>query len=405
MNVLFLTSTLPRFDGDQQAPFVLEQATAWKKARPDDKLYILAPHDTGAQVTERINGVQINRFHYIRPSLLQSLAYPSIIPNLRRYPWRALQIPFFLWGQYRAAKKIIAENEIELVYAHWVMPQGVIAERLRQATGVPYVLQNHSSDVTFFEKFGRLGRAWAIKILKNAKILFCVNSMQSEAAQALLPGLHHFVLPMGVAMPLPNEARVLSQDEYSYAIGTISRLSQKKGLDYLIVAAEHLAQQHLLPKIAIAGDGEGREPLKALPQMSDVTFPGFLVGEEKLKFFDSCYAMVFPSVSANGDVEGLPVALLEAMAAGKPIIASYDTNITLLEEWSDISEAVELLEDPSDSTAFADAIKRTLALRPSDVARNARILKRTADRYRWENLIVEYLLVIDSVTQEKSVEK
>lgn len=399
MNVLFLTSTLPRFAGDQQASFVLEQATAWKQARPDDTLYILAPHDADAAVSERITDVAVERFHYMRPARWQSLAYPAIMPNLRAKPVRAVQIPFFLWCQYRAAKRMIKTHQIDLVYAHWVMPQGVVAERLKRATGVPYILQNHSSDLAVFAKLGGPGKALARRILRNASAFFCVNSMQRQLAQDILPGLNCTVLPMGVAMQVPDTPPVSDPAKARYALGTISRLSRKKGIDHLIAAAELLATRGEVPRIAIAGDGEDAASLKALPHASDVTFPGFLTGQEKLSFFEDCFAMALPSASAQGDVEGLPVSLLEAMAAGKQVIASQDTNIKLLEEWPVIADIVEFLDDPSDTVAFADAIARLLSLPPEQTARNAQVLTRVADRYRWEKLIEEYLSVIDAVAR------
>ena len=396
-NILFLTSTLPRFVGDQQAAFVLEQAAAWKRARPDDTLYILAPHDVGAHDTEQIDSVTIERFHYMRPAQLQTLAYPAIMPNLRRKPVRALQIPFYLWNQYRTAKRMIKTHRIDLVYAHWVMPQGVVADQLKRATGVPYILQNHSSDLSVFTKLGKPGRALARRILRRAEAFFCVNSLQREMARDILPGLACAVLPMGVAMQTPKAPPVTRATDAAYGVGTISRLSGKKGLDHLIAAAEALAARGQHPRFAIAGDGEDAERLKALPQASDVTFPGFLAGAEKLAFFDDCFAMALPSASTKGDVEGLPVALLEAMASGKQVIASRDTNIKLLAEWSEISGIVEYLDDPSDVDAFARAIMRLLALDPEVAAQNAQVLARTAERYRWDNLIEEYLSVIDSV--------
>lgn len=394
MNVLFLTSTLPRFAGDQQASFVLEQATAWKTARPDDTLYILAPHDVSAAVSERVNDVAIERFHYMRPAQLQTLAYPAIMPNLRNRPARALQIPFYLQSQYRAARRIVKDHKIHLIYAHWVMPQGVVAERLKRKTGVPYILQNHSSDLSVFMKLGGLGRALARRILSRSEAFFCVNSMQRDMAREILPELEPVVLPMGVAMEVSNGASWSQAEQAPYALGTISRLSRKKGLDHLIAAAEALATRGRTPRIAIAGDGEDAERLKNLPQASDVTFPGFLAGQDKLAFFDDCFAMALPSASAKGDVEGLPVALLEAMAAGKQVIASRDTNIKLLEEWPEISDIVEFLDDPSDINTFAGAIERLLSLEPEVAAKNAQVLKRVAKRYRWENLIEEYLSVV-----------
>ena len=272
MNVLFLTSTLPRFMGDQQAPFVLEQAAAWKRARPDDKLIILAPHDEGAEISEQIDGVLIERFTYMRPLRFQRIAYPAILPNLRAKPWLALQIPGFLLGQYRAAKRLIRDHDIDLVYAHWVMPQGIVAERLKRKTGVPYFLQNHSSDLAVFSKFGGLGKALARHVLRNARGFFCVNSMQRQAAQEVFASLEPHVLPMGVSLRV-GDARVAAKaSDFRFALGTISRLSRKKGLDHLISAAEVLAKDGQRPRIGIAGDGEDAEVLKGLPKASDVTF-------------------------------------------------------------------------------------------------------------------------------------
>lgn len=394
MNVLFLTSTLPRFAGDQQAPFVLEQAAAWKKKHPRDRLIILAPSHADALCSEEVDGVEIVRFRYMRPAQLQTLAYPAILPNIRKNPARAIQLPTFLMAQYHTAKRLVHTLDIDLVYAHWVMPQGLVAHRLKRSTGTPYILQNHSSDLAVFSKFGRPGRYLARAILRHTEALFCVNSLQKDAALALMPGLRCHVLPMGVSLDLAKIAAPVSAESNRFALGTISRLSKKKGIDHLITALEYLAQNGQHFPVGIAGGGEDAQSLAALPKKADITFSGFLSGADKLDFFNDCFAMAFPSVASAGDVEGLPVALLEALAAGKPVIASADTNIALLEEWPKISNHVELLADPSDTIAFATAIERLLKLEPADITLRSNELRRVIGRYRWDRLIEEYLALI-----------
>lgn len=395
MKVLFLTSTLPRFPGDQQAPFVLEQAVAWQQARPEDELFILAPHDAGARRHETVDGVSVSRFRYVWPQMWQTLAYPAIMPNLRQNKWRALQIPFFLSAEFLAARRLIKQHRIEVIYAHWVMPQGIVAYLLHRFMGVDYVLQNHSSDLSVFAKLGRGGRAMARAVLRRARAFFCVNQVQADQARAFLPGLACNVLPMGLSMNVDAARSAFDPGKCRYALGTISRLSRKKGLDHLIAAAEHLARQDRVIPIAIAGDGEDAALLARLPVASDVTFPGFLSGEDKAAFFADCFAMVFSSVASGDDVEGLPVALLEALAAGKPVIASADTNITQLAEWPQIEAFVELLSDPSDRDAFAQAILRVTSLSSSQVKQMSAHLREIAGRYRWNRLIEEYLAVIE----------
>ncbi len=396
MRILFLTSTLPRFAGDQQAPFVLEQASAWKKARPSDDIFVLAPHDMQAARQETIDYIHVFRFKYMWAASYQTLAYPAILPNLRKKPSRALQIPFFILAQYRAAKRLIKMHDIDLIYAHWIMPQGLVAHRLHQSMGVPYILQNHSSDLAVFAKLGRIGNRMACAVLRKATALFCVNSNQQAYAQSLLPDIDSHVLPMGLDLDTDQAISPYTVEDCTYAIGTISRLSRKKGLHHLISAAERLAAEGQTFPIAIAGDGEEAETLARLPNRADIVFSGFLSGLQKQEFFAKCFAMTFPSVTDEGDSEGLPVALLEAMASGKPVIASGDTNIALLPEWPAIRDSVTWLEDPADIDAFAAALKTIVTLQPDEVQARAKLLQDTIGRYRWDRLIEEYLQIIES---------
>ncbi len=399
MNVLFLTSTLPRFAGDQQAPFVLEQARAWKAKRPGDRIVILAPHDPAAARRETMDGVEIRRFRYFVPARLQALAYPAILPNLKRNPWLAAQILPFLWAEYAAARRIVREQRIDLVYAHWVMPQGLVARRLHRACGVDYAIQNHSSDLSVFGALGAAGRAMARAIIADARHMFCVNRRQKDDALELFPAAMRAamapkisVLPMGVGMDIPPCSPGAAAPRYGFA--AISRLSRKKGIDLFIAAAERLAANGRAVPIAIAGDGEDRRALMSLPRKADVTFTGFLSGAGKTALFRDARHMVFPSVAAGTDVEGLPVALLEALCCGKTVIAGQATNVTLLDEWPRICEDVVVLDDPRDTETFARALETLLDLDAAALAARSARLARVMARYRWENLIEEYLAAI-----------
>lgn len=390
-----LTSTLPRFAGDMQANFVGEQAAAWKAARPGDDLTVLAPHDAAALRREWLGGVQVRRFRYLWPQSAQRLAYPAIMPNLRRNPWLALQLPPYLAAQYAAARGLVRETAPQLVYAHWVMPQGLVAWRLHRATGVPYVLQNHSSDLAVFERLGGAGRALARAILRDAAHFFCVNAAQRDAALALFDGMGQAlererfaarctVLPMGIA-GLPQTP----DHGGEWDVATIGRLSRKKGLDLLIGAAERLAARGIRPRIAIAGDGEDRARLQAMVRQADVHFPGFLTGAEKDRFLGSARSFAFPALAADGDVEGLPVAVLEALARGRPVLASRDTNLAMLPEWPTVRDGVVFIENPADLPALEAGLERLLGLHPAPQVAAA------VGRYRWDRLIGEYLAVID----------
>ncbi|OBV11141.1 glycosyltransferase [Erythrobacter dokdonensis] len=394
MRVLMLTSTLPRFDGDMQANFVGEQAEAWLRAREASEITILAPHDAKAPLREERGRLRIERFRYMWPKRAQGLAYPAILPNLRRNPFLLGQLPLFLAAQARAALRLSREGGFDCIYAHWVMPQGLVARWLSQRTGIPYVLQTHSSDLAVFAKLGVAGRAMAAGLLRDAIRFFCVNSGQLEVAEGFLPAAERdslraksSVLPMGVARLVEADPSIGGAD-----LGTIGRLSRKKGLDYLIAALEELHQEGLQPRFEIAGDGEEREALARRVNRSDTRFLGFLTGAEKEAFLASCQRFVFPARAHDGDVEGLPVALLEALMRGQPVLATQDTNIELLPEWEAIRDHVVFVRDPADLPALKHGLRELLAKHSGEGAEIAE----TVARYRWERLIEDYLAPIEA---------
>lgn len=403
MNVLFLTSTLPRFTGDMQPGFVLDQARSWKEERPEDRVAILAPHDAGVKRSEAIGDVEVQRFRYFWPEKWQQLAYPAMLPNIKNNPVKALLVlPFFI-AEFFAAWRLVKKQDIDLIYAHWVMPQGLTAYLLNLILGVAYTIQNHSSDLEIFSRLGPPGRALARRIIRNSEGLFCVNASQREFALNLFSQKeraameqHVTTLPMGVASDFIASDRSSYQQSQSfrYDLGTISRLSRKKGLPYFLQALEQLNQEDSNIAVGIAGDGEDREALVRAAKPIDVDFTGYLQGAKKSEFFEQTRIFVFTSVAAGTDVEGLPVSLLEALCLGKIVIASRDTNIEMLPEWDAIKSEIIFVADPSDIPAFKIAIKAALNLSPDMLAARSGRIKSIMSRYGWARLIAEYLKTI-----------
>tara|TARA_R110001599_G_scaffold78552_2_gene213503 strand:- start:16458 stop:17735 length:1278 start_codon:yes stop_codon:yes gene_type:complete len=400
MNVLFLTSTLPRFLGDMQPSFVLDQAHAWMEQRPNDRVAILAPHDAGAALTERVGEVEVRRFRYCWPENWQKLAYPAILPNLKNHPVTALLILPFLIAEFLATFFMVRAQKLDLIYAHWVMPQGLIAYLIKRICGTAYVLQNHSSDLEIFTRLGPLGRALARRIIRGSDKLFCVNAKQRTFALELFEGSGRdemeqkiVTLPMGVASDFArdNQSSYAKKSSFRYDLGTISRLSRKKGLPFLIDAVDRLKRDSREITTGIAGDGEDRKALMHAARSADVEFTGFLQGADKKDFFEQTRIFVFTSVAAGADVEGLPVSLLEALCLGKMVIASRDTNIEMLPEWALLKQHICFLEDPSDIDAFEQAIRQVTVLDREALHARSRQIRAIMSRYRWDRLIQEYL--------------
>lgn len=101
----------------------------------------------------------------------------------------------------------------------------------------------------------------------------------------------------------------------------LSRIEQAKGLWELLDAYAILKQRVGSCRLVIAGNGPDLERLKSRVVelgLSDVSFPGFLGGEARLKCFRE--AAVFCLLSYT---EGMPLAVLEAMAMGLPVVTSF----------------------------------------------------------------------------------
>jgi glycosyltransferase involved in cell wall biosynthesis len=403
--LVFVTSTLPRHAGDLQAPFVLEQALAWAQARPDVQITILAPHDSSARRRESICAVTINRFRYFVPERLQRLAYPAILPNLKANWLLALQVPFFILSEYFSVLRAVKRHKPDLLYAHWVVPQGLIAYWGTRRRGIRYVLHNHSSNLRLLVRLGMPGRCIAKILIRNAVVLFCTNTVQRELALSLFDVDERagvagkvVVMPMGVMRPEAGGEADRHSDQaisFRYRFGTIARLTRKKGIDFLIAAASRASGKLGECSVGIAGDGEDRQRLVELAAGGDAHFLGFMAAREKWQFFEDCRFMVFSSKATGGDVEGLPVSLLEALAMGKTVIASRDTNVQLLPEWPEIRDCIEFVEDPADIDRLAEAMDKLGGLSGQEVARRAARLQQVMGRYLWPRLIHEYLAVID----------
>jgi len=165
-------------------------------------------------------------------------------------------------------------------------------------------------------------------------------------------------IPNGIADPgrhsnvdFAQLRRQLQKRNGDFLILSVGRLAPDKGLEYLIEAAAAMPQMERRLQIVIAGDGPVREQLERLTVrlgVADrVSFIGFR--DDVADLLAACDLVVLPSVR-----EGLSIALLEAMAAGKPIVA---TSIGSQREVSSHGE-VGLFVRPADAICLAEAILR-----------------------------------------------
>jgi len=149
-----------------------------------------------------------------------------------------------------------------------------------------------------------------------------------------------------------EEARRFLKIKPGFVIGTIANLYLTKGLEYLIEAARMLKNEQI--KFIVIGEGQERKKLEKLIKKYNLENNFFLVGaipdaSKYLKAFD---VFVLPSVK-----EGFPWTILEAMAAGIPIVATkVGAILEILKDPLMDSGQAGLLIKPGDSKGLSEAI-------------------------------------------------
>jgi glycosyltransferase involved in cell wall biosynthesis len=189
-----------------------------------------------------------------------------------------------------------------------------------------------------------------------------------------LPEARVTTIPNGIdverfAVPLDTSSlhRELGIREGALVIGSIGRLMEQKGMEYLLQAFARLSRRGSDMKLVIVGEGELRQDLECLArhlQVSDrVVFTGIRNDIPHLmRLFD---VFVLPSLW-----EGQPITIVEAMAAGRAIVATdVGGNAEILHHGE-----FGVLVSPRDENALADAIDALL----SDAARAGGLGKRAA---------------------------
>jgi colanic acid/amylovoran biosynthesis glycosyltransferase len=295
--VVVLTTSYPRSEDDVAGRFVADAVTH-VRARGID-VAVVSPAD----------------FRHF------GIAYGhGIVGNLRAHPWRAAVLPAFLTSFRQAAVR--AARDADLVHAHW-LAAGAVAATL----GKPYVVQVWGTDVELAHRLPWLARP----VLRRARLVIAASSFLAEEARAL--GARDIrVIPSGVGIPESPGA----PEEPPHVL-YVGRLSPEKGVLELVEACRGLP-------LEVVGDGPLRERVRGAI--------GFVPPGELGRRYERAAVVVAPSRR-----EGYGVVVREAMAWGRPVVAS---------RVGGLADAVEdgvtgLLVPPCDVEALRAALVRLLA--------------------------------------------
>jgi len=143
----------------------------------------------------------------------------------------------------------------------------------------------------------------------------------------------------------------------------VARLTEKKGLHVAIEACRQLKARGVPFRYHILGIGPWERRLRTLIEQyqldEEIVMPGFKPSHEVKAMLNDADLFLLPSVTgADGDMEGIPVALMEAMAVGIPVVSTVHSGIPELID----NEDSGWLVPENDAHALADKLARVASL-------------------------------------------
>lgn len=293
--------------------------------------------------------------------LAHPLRYLKILFSLVASPGEPLKARIHGLTHFFGAMHIVPELRragAQHFHAHFGQNPATIALAAAEYVGIPFSMTIHARDLFVDTHLLRTK-------LERAKFVVTISEYNRKLLEALLPSkevaskihvlhcgvdLRKFETRSAVAAPVTDP-----RPPVFLAVG---RLVEKKGYIHLIEAAKLLKDRGVKVVVRVIGGGPDHELLtrriQALQVGEIVTLEGSMKQEKLLPLLREADAFVLPCVLAtDGDQDGIPVSLMEAMACGIPCVSTTVSGVPELIE----SGKEGLLVPQKDSTALADALE------------------------------------------------
>lgn len=274
---------------------------------------------------------------------------------------------------------ILDKNNVELIHTHFAT-MGDIARRLSKMLQLPYTLTAHAADIYQNPDADELR-----KVMDDAESIVTISEYNKKYLSNNIGVSNRIeVVRCGINLNKFHLNRETNVDGIAKIL-VVARLIEKKGLEYLIKAMPLVIAKIPNCELTIVGSGPLNDFLHQLVNEmvvgKYVQFRGSVPDSELMQCYENTDMFVLPcTIEKNGNQDGIPVAIMEAMAMGLPVISTSVSGIPELVE----NGVSGLLVQPMDENALADAMIELLD-NPDmrhNMGQNAR--KRIADEFNVE---------------------
>jgi glycosyltransferase involved in cell wall biosynthesis len=277
---------------------------------------------------------------YFLKALVQDLYNLEISKNRLK---RDLKLAYFA--------TIMDENSVELIHAHFANI-GNVARRLGKMLGLPYTLTAHAFDIYMDPDTDELQ-----KVMNDAESVVTISEYNKNYLKGEI-GVNNEINVIRCGIDLDKfKPQKKIKDDNRIRLLTVARLVEKKGIAYLIKAIPMVIKKLPNCELTIIGSGPLYDNLQQLARDLNieryVQFKGDVSDSELMRYYEYADMFILPCIVAeNGDRDGIPVSMMEAMAMQMPVISTTVSGIPELVEDS-VSGILAL---PKDEKAIADAI-------------------------------------------------
>lgn len=224
-------------------------------------------------------------------------------------------------------KRYLQEHQIDVVLAEYGTAGSFIAP-VCKSLDLPLLVHFHGFDASRKDILNTFKKGYQLMFSYATKIIVVSNAMK----QALVgQGCPETKLLINTYGPHPDYLNIKPDLESNYII-SVGRHTYKKAPYLTILAFQKVLDKHPSLKFKMIGDGElfdvSKNIVKSLGLEDSVILFGGLDRQEIIKHLQTAFLFIQHSlVASNGDSEGTPVGIIEAMAAGLPVVSTRHAGI------------------------------------------------------------------------------
>ncbi|WP_460032525.1 glycosyltransferase [Megalodesulfovibrio paquesii] len=278
------------------------------------------------------------------------------------------------------AQTFLKTERIAHVHAHFAHSPTSVAQYVSMLTGLPFSFTAHAKDI-YTQKPDRLRD----KLERAAFVVTCTrhnkSALEVVAPQVKVHCVYHGIELSRFTAP-PRPATI----EPPYQILTVARFVEKKGLLTVLQALSRMKSQGLAFHYTLVGDGPQKAELVreiARLGLEDVVeMPGTLAHDAVVQLYQQAHCFVLGcKIARDGDRDGIPNVIAEAMAMGVPVAATRVSGIPELA----LHDETALLCDSNNPAALAESMTRLL----TDAELRGRLIPAARQRVRrvFDNLV------------------